>query len=127
MTYRTMLIGTTLIASLSAVALVLAAGETSANQAGARGPAAAPGGPGAASARPAFPAFRSMHHHHHRGARGFYPGAGGVFYGLPSEVNQPVVVEAPPLKQSDDLRYTCVYDIPWDYVHRCPQFTTPRQ
>ena len=68
-----------------------------------------------------------MHHHHHRGAGGFYPGAGGVFYGLPSEVNQPVVVEAPPLKQSDDLRYTCVYDIPWDYVHRCPQFTTPRQ
>ena len=36
-------------------------------------------------------------------------------------VDEPVVV-APPLKQSDDLRYTCVYDIPWDYVHRCPQF-----
>jgi hypothetical protein len=116
MTYRT-----TLIASLSAVALVLAAGETSANQAGARGPGAAPGGPGAASARPAFPTFRSMHHHRHRGGDGFYPGVGGVFYGLPSEVAQPVV-EAPPLKQSDDLRYTCVYDIPWDYVHRCPQF-----
>jgi hypothetical protein len=121
MTYRTTLIRTTLIASLSAVALVLAAGETSANPAGARGPGAAPGGPGAAPGRPAFPTFRSMHPHHHRGGGGFYPGVGGVFYGLPGEVDQPFV-EAPPLKQSDDLRYTCVYDIPWDYVHRCPQF-----
>jgi len=36
-------------------------------------------------------------------------------------------VAAPQPKTSDDLRYTCVYDIPWDYVHRCPQFNTPRQ
>jgi hypothetical protein len=118
---------TTLIASLSALALVLAAGETSANPAGARGPAAAPIGPGVAPARPAFPAFRSGHHHHHhlRGG-GFYPGGPGVFYGLPADVEQPVVEAPPILKQSDDIRYTCVYDIPWDYVHRCPQFNTPR-
>ncbi|MCA6113348.1 hypothetical protein J6524_00175 [Bradyrhizobium sp. WSM 1738] len=118
MTYRT-----TLIASLSAVALVLAAGETLANPPGAHGPGAAPGGPGAAPARPAFPAFRSMHHHHHRG--GFHPGV-GVFYGLPAEVERPVVEAPPIIKQSDDLRFTCVYDIPWDYVHRCPQYNTPR-
>ena len=56
------------------------------------------------------------------GAGGFFPAGGGVFYGLsPDAVDEPVAV-APPLKQSDDLRYTCVYDIPWDYVHRCPQF-----
>ena len=76
-------------------------------------------GPGAVPARPAFPTFRSIHQHH-RGGGGFYP-AGGFYYGLPATVDEPVVV-APPLKQSDDLRYTCVYDIPWDYVHRCPQF-----
>jgi hypothetical protein len=118
MTYRT-----TFFASLGVVALVLGAGETFANPAGAHGPGAAPGGPGVAPARPAFPTYRSMHHHHHhpRGVGGFYPAGGGVFYGLPTEVERPVV-EAPPLKQSDDLRYTCVYDIPWDYVHRCPQF-----
>jgi hypothetical protein len=122
MTYRT-----TLIASLSAVALVLAAGETFANPAGAPGgPAAAHGGPGAshggrgaAPARPAFPTFRSIHPHH-RGVGSFYP-AGGYYYGPPATIDEPVAV-APPLKQSDDLRYTCVYDIPWDYVHRCPQF-----
>lgn len=105
-----------LIASLSAAALVLAAGETFANPAGAHGPGAAP-------ARPAFPTFRSMHPHHHRGT-GFYPGV-GYYYGAPSTIDEPVAV-APPPKQSDDLRYTCVYDIPWDYVHRCPQWNTPR-
>jgi hypothetical protein len=114
---------TTLIASLSAAVLVLAAGETFANPAGAQRPVAAPSGPGAAPHRPAFPGFRSMHHHHHH--RGF-PGVGGVFYGLPADVEQPVVESPPIIKQSDDLRFTCVYDIPWDYVHRCPQFNTPR-
>jgi hypothetical protein len=118
MTYKT-----TLIASLSAVALVLGASQTFADPGAARGPGVAP-------ARPAFPTFnRSMphphhHHHHHRGA-GFFPGGVGVFYGLPDEVDRPVV-EAPPLKTTDDIRFTCVYDIPWDYVHRCPQFNTPR-
>ena len=107
----------TFIASLSAVALVLGAGETFADPGVAHGSAVAP-------ARPAFPTFRSMHHHHNRGAA-FFPATGGVFYGLPNDVGQPVA-EAPPLKTSDDLRYTCVYDIPWDYVHRCPQFNTPR-
>jgi hypothetical protein len=112
MTYRT-----TFIASLSVVALVLATGETFADPGIARG-----AGAGIAPSRPAFPSFpRSMQHHQHRGGS-FFPAGGGVFYGLaPDVVDEPVVV-APPLKQSDDLRYTCVYDIPWDYVHRCPQF-----
>ena len=110
MTYRT-----TFIASLGVVALVLATGETFADPGIARGAGIAP-------ARPAFPSFPRSMHHHHRGSGGFFPAGGGVFYGLsPDAVDEPVVV-APPLKQSDDLRYTCVYDIPWDYVHRCPQF-----
>jgi hypothetical protein len=109
MTYRT-----TFIASLSVVALVLAASETFADPGGARG-----AGAGVAPTRPAFPSFPRSMHHHHRG--GFFP-AGGLFYGVPSDVVDEPVVVAPPLKQSDDLRYTCVYDIPWDYVHRCPQF-----
>lgn len=101
----------TLFASLGAVALVLAAGAASAD----------PGaGRGAGLARPAFPAFPR---HHHGG--GFYPATGGVYYGATNEVREPVV-EAPAARRSDELRYTCVLDIPWDYVHRCPQYTTPR-
>jgi hypothetical protein len=102
----------TLIACFGAVALVLAAGAASADPGAGRGAGLAP-------ARPAFPAFPR---HHHRGG-GFFPG--GVVYGTTSEVREPVV-EAPPVTRSDELRYTCVLDIPWDYVHRCPQFTTPR-
>ena len=111
MTYRT-----TFIASLSAAALLLATSETFADPGMVRGPGVAPG-------RPAFPTFRSMNHHHNRGF-GFFPG-GGYFYGPSAEYDAPLAV-APPLKTSDDLRYTCVYDIPWDYVHRCPQFDTPQ-
>jgi hypothetical protein len=109
MTYRS-----TFLASLSAVALVLAVGEASADPGAARGAGLAP-------ARPAFPSFPR---HNHRG-NGFFPGTGGVFYGANNEVREPVV-EAPPPRTSDELRYTCVLDIPWDYVHRCPQYTTPR-
>ena len=119
MSYRT-----TLIASLSVVALVLAGSETFADPGAARG-----AGAGAAPQRPAFPQMpgRSMNHHHRdfRGAGGFWPAGGGVFYGLPNETYEPAAV-APPLKLSDDLRFTCVYEIPWDYVHRCPQFNGPR-
>ena len=104
MTYRS-----TFLASLSAVALVLAVGEASADPGAARGAGFAP-------ARPAFPSFPR----HHRGG-GFFPGTGGVFYGA-SDFREPVV-EAPPPSRSDELRYTCVMDIPWDYVHRCPQFS----
>ena len=110
-----------LIASVGAAALVLAAGQSFANPVGAvPGPAVAPGGPGMAPSRPAFPSFRpGHHHHHHRSFGGFFP-SGGYYYD-PGPAEQPVVT-APPLKQSDDLRYTCVLDIPWDYVHRCPQY-----
>jgi hypothetical protein len=101
-----------LFASLGALALVLAAGAASADPGAAHGAGLAP-------ARPAFPAY--PRHHHHGG--GFFPG--GVVYGATSEVREPVV-EVPPARRSDELRYTCVLDIPWDYVHRCPQYTTPR-
>jgi hypothetical protein len=111
-----MTIKTTLIASLGAVAIVLSVGAASADP---RGAVVAPGA-GVAPARPAMPAFpRNVH----RGT-GFFPATGGVFYGA-SEVREPVVEALPP-RQSDEMRYTCVLDIPWDYVHRCPQYTTPR-
>lgn len=107
-----MTIRSTLIASLGAVALVLSAGAASADPGAARGAGLAP-------ARPAFPTF--PRHQHHGG--GFFPG--GVVYGATNEVREPMA-EAPPVARSDELRYTCVLDMPWDYVHRCPQYTTPR-
>ena len=82
---------TTLIASLSAVALLFAGSETFADPGAGRGAGAAP-------QRPSFPQMpgRGMHqHHHHRGVGGFWPAGGGVFYGLPNESYEPAPV-APP-------------------------------
>jgi hypothetical protein len=111
----------TFVASLSAVVLVLAASETFAD------PGVVRAG-GVAQQRPASPRStgRSMHQHH-RGMGGGFPTAADFFYGPSYDFDGPSydepVIAAPPPKRSDDLRYTCVYDIPWDYVHRCPSFT----
>jgi hypothetical protein len=114
----------TFLASLSLVALVLGANATFADPGAARGAGFAPGGAGFAPGRPGFPAFpRSLHHQGRAGS--FWPAGGGVFYGLSDEINEPTPIIPPP-KMSDDIRYTCVFDIPWDYVHRCPQYTAPQ-
>src|SRR4029077_18389915 len=111
MTYRKY--GTS-IASLSVLAFVVFAASQTHAEGVARGGWMAP-------PRPSVP----TPHHYLRSRGGYYPAAGGVFYGSPND--EPTVnVVPPPAKTSDDLRYTCVHDIPWDYVHRCPQYTTPR-
>ena len=107
----------TLIASLSVVAFVLAASETFADPAVVRGGVFAPPHP---TSHPSV--GRSLHHR--RGTGGIWPTAGGFFYG-PSD-DEPMVDARQP-KTSDDIRYTCTYDIPWDYVHRCPQAVAPRE
>jgi len=107
----------TFIASLSVIALVFGASETFAD------PGVAHAG-GLAPQRPAFQPSVGRSLHHHRGMGGLWPTAGGVFYG-PSN-DEPMMYATQP-KTSDDIRYTCVYDIPWDYVHRCPPVVTPRE
>src|SRR3954451_7657695 len=97
----------TLIAALSVFALVVAASETLAEGVARGGWMAPP--------RPSVP----MPHHYLRARGGYWPTTGGDYYGSPND--EPTVNIVPPPKTSDDLRYTCVHDIPWDYVHRCPQ------
>ena len=63
---------------------------------------------------------RSLHHHHGRNTGAFWPAAGGFFYNPPNgepelDITQP---------QSGDVHYTCTYDIPWDWAHRCPPFVS---
>jgi len=64
-------------------------------------------------------------HHHQRATGGFLPIAGGYF-NEPS-YDEPMMMDARQPRTSDELRFTCVYDIPWDYVHRCPQAVAPRE
>ena len=61
------------------------------------------------------------HHHNQRHIRTFFPAAGGFFGGsfdgLPNaNVYSPT---------SDEPRLTCTYEIPWDWVHRCPPVAAP--
>ena len=105
-----------LIASLAAVALMLATSEASAGTAGRSGIAAAPH---AIGHRPFVHAFR-----HRRGggafAPGFWPGdfGDGSAYGqAPAEITPPAA--------SNDVHYTYTYDVPWDWAHRLPPQVTP--
>jgi hypothetical protein len=107
----------TLLASLSGLALMLAASATFA-----AGSGAALGG--ASAAHPAFRPSngRSFQHHrnHHVGA--FWPGAAGWVYDG-STPGEPGVDIAPPT--SGDVHYTYTQDVPWDAVHRFPPNVMP--
>jgi hypothetical protein len=59
---------------------------------------------------------RSLLHHHGRNTGAFWPAAGGFFYNPPNG-EQNVDITQP---QLGDVHYTCTYDIPWDWAHRCP-------
>ena len=66
-------------------------------------------------------AKHSPHHRfpHHDHRRNFFPAFGG-FWGVPNDgfgVDTYAPTYAPTF---DHTRFTCTYDIPWDWVHRCP-------
>lgn len=108
-----------LIASIGAVALLLAADAASARSGATAHASFAPIHSHSAS-RPAIAhAFR---HHRKNGVDGFWPGWGDYSYGPIGEPEPDLSGAASP-----DLRATCTYDIPWDWVHRCPPAVTPSQ
>src|SRR5271169_4802739 len=104
-----------LIASLSAVALMLAANETFARA-------------GITSthsiSRPSV--ARSLRHHHrdNRDNTGaFWPGVGDYDDSYGPSNGEPIAGVAQPT--SGDIHATCTYDIPWDWAHRCPPAVAP--
>jgi hypothetical protein len=105
-----------LVASLGAVALTLAAGDSFARSGVAPAGVAGPHVRGPAS-------FPHSIRHHHRGARfgGFFPAGGGYIYD-PSYSQAPLDLTQP---ASQDIRYTYTYDVPWDWAHRFPPNVVP--
>lgn len=105
-----------LLASLGATLLTLSAEETFAQGRGAA--AAAP------FVQPGVPigAKPVVSHPRHGFARGFWPAAGGYYYGAP--YSEPLATPALP---SNDINVTYTYkqDVPWDWVHRYPPSVTP--
>ena len=103
-----------LIASLGAVALMLAANETFA------GTAAASHGATMSTHSLTRPWVAQPFRHHRRNNLGtFWPG-GDFSYGPNGEpignVGQPA---------SGDVHYTYTYDVPWDWAHRYPPAVAP--
>jgi hypothetical protein len=114
MTYRRMY--GAFIASLGAVALMLAANETFARS--------------AAGHRGGFTSTHSISHrsvaqslrHHRRNDVGIlWPAEAGFFYG-PSNGEASVDVTQP---IPDDIPHTNRYDLPWDWAHRYPASERP--
>ena len=109
-----------LIASIGAVTLLLAA-----NEAFARSGATAHAG--FASTHPHStlrpPIAHALRHHRSNGIDGFWPGWGGDYdYGSIGEPGPDFSEPAPA-----GIQATCTYDIPWDWVHRCPLAVTPSE
>src|SRR5258708_33562942 len=104
-----------LVASLGALALVLAADQTFARS------GTAPGARSASTHSISPPtAFRSPRHHRGNRVGGLWPAAGGYFYAPPN--GEPVADAAQP---SADIHYTYKYDVPWDWAHRFPPNVVP--
>jgi hypothetical protein len=113
MTYR---VTGALIASLSAVTLLLSANQTFARSGGApHGLLAAPAPATARAPIASAPRFRNA-----RNPFVYWPGGGGFFYdGLSGAESYAGVAQ--PL--SNDVPYT--YDVPWDWAHRYPPNVVP--
>jgi hypothetical protein len=106
------------IASLSLVALMLAANETFARSGAAHG-----GGFTSTHSISHPPVAQSLRHHRRNNAGTLWPAEGGFFYG-PSN-GEPMVDVAQPT--SGDTHSTYTYDVPWDWVHRYPPAVTPSE
>ncbi|MBI5320988.1 hypothetical protein [Bradyrhizobium sp.] len=106
-----------IVASLSAAALALSAGETFAKGKGA--PAAVP------FVTPGVPlGAKPFAHHHRRGfAGGLWP-AGGYYYGG-APYGEPLAASSLPLPTDINYNYTYKQDVPWDSVHRFPPMVAP--
>jgi hypothetical protein len=112
MTYR---IYPAFVASLGAIAVMVAASETPARS------GSSPRGAFASAHAMAHPStFRLPRHHRLNNAGAFWPAVGDDgFYGssngeLSAEVGQPA---------SGDIHYT--YEVPWDWAHQYPPIITP--
>jgi hypothetical protein len=106
------------IASLSVVALMVAANETSA------GSGAAHRGGFTSTHSISHPSVaRSLRHQRRNNVGILWPAEGGFFYG-PSN-GEPIVDVAQPV--SGDIHQAYTYDVPWDWAHRYPPAVTPSE
>jgi hypothetical protein len=108
-----------LIASLSAVALVLATNESFART----GTASRGFTPAHSISHPAF--AHSQRHFRRKNAGIFWPADSFYDSSYGSSDGAPLADGAQP--PSGDVHYTTTYDVPWDWAHRFPPAVTPSE
>ena len=101
-----------LVASVSVVALMLAANEAFARSGGGHSG-------GFASTRSVPRPAVAFQHHRRNHVGGLWPAAGGYYY-EPS-YGEPMA----DVTQPRDTHYTYTYDVPWDWAHRFPPAVAP--
>jgi hypothetical protein len=104
------------VASLSALALMLAANDTLAGSG-----AAFRGGFTSAHSVSHRSIARAFRHHRRNDVGAFWPGTGDYPYGTSN--GEPLANVTQPA--TGDVRYTTTYDVPWDWAHRYPPIVTP--
>jgi len=106
------------LAFVCAVALLVASNETFA-----RSGAVHAGGFASAHAMSRAPFAHALRHHRRFNNGGFFwP---GDFSNGATPYSEPVT--APATTISNEFSYTCTYDIPWDWAHRCPPAVVPSE
>ena len=107
------------IASLSALALMMAANETFA-----RSGVASRGGftPTHSISHPSV--AQSLRHYRRKNLGALWPAVDDGFYGYGLSDGSTVDATQP---TSGDIRYTNTYDVPWDWAHRFPPMVAPSE
>jgi hypothetical protein len=112
-----------LLASLSAAALLLPAGESFARPGGVAPHGIVAAAPPAAARPPIVPGARFRgHNNRFNNPWVYWPGGGGFFYDG-AGYSEPFADAGQPV--SNDVRYTYTYDVPWDWTHRFPPNVVP--
>ena len=114
MTYRKL----AALVAVGAIAFAFATNETMAR------PGAVAAGPhaGIGTVRPLPHPLHGFRHHGRFGNGGFYwPGYGDT-YDAYAPTSEPITT---PLGGPNDVRYTTIQDVPWDWAHRFPPNVTP--
>ncbi len=69
--------------------------------------------------------FIARHHLHRNIGGAFWPGVGDDYYGGYGTTDGGPYAAVTTQPVYEGPRYTCTYDIPWDWAHRCPPTVAP--
>jgi len=111
------------LVAVGAIAFAFATDEASA-RAGGIGVAGAPHA-GIVTTRPTPHALHNFRHRGRFNGGFFWPGYGDA-YGAYPPTGEPIATPLKgPLSGPDEVRYTTIQDVPWDWAHRFPPNVTP--